>query len=642
MAKRRKRPREQTPAEPAPAAPPPPPDPERGWPGALAIAALAALLYAGTVTHGYVLDDLQVVEENPAVQEHRAWEAVSDSYWPSALQTDASNWRPLATLLWCAEDGRAESVLARSPRTAPAVAAGLHHAHNAFLHGLVTLVLFAFARRLLGCVRGAWVVAALFAVHPAHTEAVAPVVGRTDLLAALGALVMLEAWCRYACDRAPARWLAVAMGGLLVGVGGKESAAPLVVALPLAERWIGGRPWGEIARAWRGYAVVAGACLAYAIARTLVLGAHSLAHGNEPALGALGRLAFAGRNTVISMGLLVAPVRFHHLITTVPSDAPYTYAPPAGVWLAVWPLFALPVWAGWAWLRPRSPRGAFCWVAALLAWFPTSGLLPAGAGTALRYLFLPSAFAACGAVLGARAIVAARPAARGAVLTVAATWAIAAFGLTLARLPAWRSNRTLYESVLRESPGCYTATYGLGAWIATRDRDTSLAREWFERALAIAGRNERGVAAWMNVAQTYEWAPLRGERYGAGADLPRALQEYEAILAVVPDAPAAHLNAGVVCEKLGRHADALHHFDRLIAGQAVHPDLHAWQAKAAELAWRLGRPAEARERFRVAAATAGSRGRMEFARSYLSQALVTGPPADDAARIAAELAALGG
>lgn len=65
------------------------------------------------------------------------------------------------------------------------------------LHGLVTALFTAFSRPLLG--RGPWSLLAglLFASHPVHTEAVAGVVGRADVGAALFFLLSLHCYVRH-------------------------------------------------------------------------------------------------------------------------------------------------------------------------------------------------------------------------------------------------------------------------------------------------------------------------------------------------------------------------------------------------------------------------------------------------------------
>uniref|UniRef100_A0A3Q2XIA7 Uncharacterized protein n=1 Tax=Hippocampus comes TaxID=109280 RepID=A0A3Q2XIA7_HIPCM len=77
-----------------------------------------------------------------------------------------------------------------------------YHLLNVALHGLVTATFTAFSRPLLG--GGPWSLLAglLFAAHPVHTEAVAGVVGRADVGAALFFLLSLLCYARHCGLRA--------------------------------------------------------------------------------------------------------------------------------------------------------------------------------------------------------------------------------------------------------------------------------------------------------------------------------------------------------------------------------------------------------------------------------------------------------
>jgi hypothetical protein len=69
-----------------------------------------------------------------------------------------------------------------------------YHLTNLALHAFATLLVWAIARRVVGANFGAWVSAALFAIHPCHVQAVGWISGRTDLLAALFYMAALVAY----------------------------------------------------------------------------------------------------------------------------------------------------------------------------------------------------------------------------------------------------------------------------------------------------------------------------------------------------------------------------------------------------------------------------------------------------------------
>lgn len=169
---------------------------------------IAILVYANTLVNGFAMDDELYIFHNPTVTDL--------SFRGLFAPTKSNNvFRPITfgslSLNWAV--------------------GGVHpfsyHLFNLLLHAVVTLLLFLVLRKLLeGYSRGdlvAWVAALLFAVHPIHTEAVASIMGCSELLAAG---FLLGAWLLHLYDRS---YLAPAF--LLLALLAKESA---VVFVPLA------------------------------------------------------------------------------------------------------------------------------------------------------------------------------------------------------------------------------------------------------------------------------------------------------------------------------------------------------------------------------------------------------------------------
>jgi protein O-mannosyl-transferase len=146
------------------------------WPVLLAVAvALAA--GANTLLNGFAYDDLPIIVNNPAVtQAGHAAEAWTQDYWAHARGYDAGRdllYRPLTVYSYRLN----HAVGGLQPFGYHLVNVGLHVA----VAGLVVLV----SRRAGGSARASALVGAVFAAMPIHTEAVANVVGRAELLVAL-------------------------------------------------------------------------------------------------------------------------------------------------------------------------------------------------------------------------------------------------------------------------------------------------------------------------------------------------------------------------------------------------------------------------------------------------------------------------
>ncbi len=143
---------------------------------------LAVAGYVNSIGGKFVWDDRMLILEDPAVRSLRHVEEVflSDFFGRSESPIPYGYYRPLTTLSYMLD----RAVWGLKPFG--------FHLTNISLYALASVLGFLLLLRL-GLSRGqAGVAAALFAVHPVHTENVAWIAGRTDLLAfALGAGAML-------------------------------------------------------------------------------------------------------------------------------------------------------------------------------------------------------------------------------------------------------------------------------------------------------------------------------------------------------------------------------------------------------------------------------------------------------------------
>lgn len=186
----------------------------------LATALVAVVVYANAVPLGFALDDDPIIQMNPVVTEGRVSDAFTGPYWqmepewgqlyrPVILTSFAVEWR-----LW---DGHPAGFHAASVVAHAAVTAA------------VTALLLGLASPLTALLGGL-----LFAVHPVHVEAVANVVGRSELYAAgsflAGCLIFLVR-PRSSIGRA-GRLLGV-VAAYAVGLGSKEIAVTLPGVLAL-------------------------------------------------------------------------------------------------------------------------------------------------------------------------------------------------------------------------------------------------------------------------------------------------------------------------------------------------------------------------------------------------------------------------
>ncbi|MDP3937502.1 MAG: hypothetical protein Q8R92_05125, partial [Deltaproteobacteria bacterium] len=143
-----------------------------------------ALVYANSLTNGFTFDDKVIVETNEKIRSlDRLPEIWTTPYWPSHRYIQ--NYRPL-TLTTYALNYAVHGVAPLG-----------YHLVNVLLHALVSAMVVILALRLGVTLAGAALAGLFFALHPIHTEVVAGVVGRAELLASLAYIGGFLLWLRY-------------------------------------------------------------------------------------------------------------------------------------------------------------------------------------------------------------------------------------------------------------------------------------------------------------------------------------------------------------------------------------------------------------------------------------------------------------
>lgn len=194
----------------------------------LALGMLVAVSYAPAVLWGGFVWDDRVITEAPPI---RNWNGLW-SIWlsPSDLEFWEGHYWPLVyTTFWLEH---------KLWGFAPAG----YHAVNVLLHAANTLLLWHVLLRL--AVPGAWVVAAVFAVHPLHVESVAWVLERKDVLSALFYLAAFWTWDRFVDEpyaKGRMRRYVSTLALFVLGMLSKSIVVTLPAALLIRQWWKRGR-----------------------------------------------------------------------------------------------------------------------------------------------------------------------------------------------------------------------------------------------------------------------------------------------------------------------------------------------------------------------------------------------------------------
>lgn len=417
--------------------------------------ALALLVYGNTLWNSFVFDDNVYVLKNPAVTTPslRALFAPTkhnNVFRPATFASFAVDWklgggRPLA-----------------------------YHLVNLLLHAAVTVLFYLVLRKLLEGVAKAetiaFAAALLFAVHPIHSEAVAWVSARSELLATA---FVLGTWLLHLEDRPIPALICFAVALL-----SKESA---MAFLPLA--LISDYVCGKLKPA-RTYAWLAVTAASYVALLWKVQGGRfgekSVSFADNPlvVLPALWRILNALRIAWKYVGLQVYPATLScdYSYNAILLYMNWQRVVPAGIAavlvLAVW------IWAVWKRKSEWALAGAI-----YFAGFAVTANLLVATGTIMgeRLAYFPSAgFCLLVAAIWSRLEMHRRELAWSLLVILVATFA----GRTLVRNRDWRNNLTLFTAAVRAVPQSTKAHGNLGVTYVYVGQSEGARRE-LETALRI-------------------------------------------------------------------------------------------------------------------------------------------------------------
>lgn len=443
--------------------------------GVLIVLVLVGVLYASTLSFGFVWDDEQLIYgrvdyQSPA----RWWEAVRQP-----LDFSPNYFRPLAlscllVQIW---------VWGANPMP--------FHAANVVLHLLNTALVCVLGRRVLG---GRWqglLVGALYGVHPALVESVAFVSSRYDLMATL--FLLLALWLEGQL-RGAGRVVGVSAAFLLALLS-KEVALTLPVVMlfwHLAQREGDGKRVGVgslIRRERALYLGLVGALGIYFAIRYAALGYLFTAppEGLQIEAGTpLQHLLLIGRTltTLIALALFpffsITPV--HHSELPIPLSDGWAWAQLA---------MAAAVVAGVGWAVRRQPRAGWLLAAGLVGLLPVLNLRPMefayGIFTAERFLTFPLALLLLGGMGCWQARAWTTPRAQSAVLG----YGVALLLTTAYNLPNWRDAESFWKWVTVAAPRSPIGYSNLSDLYNKQGRYQE-ALEYAEQAIQVAPRSGMG------------------------------------------------------------------------------------------------------------------------------------------------------
>jgi len=401
--------------------------------GGVIVVAVAILVFGNALRAGFLWDDRSLVSENPDL----AWKRVP-SYFVSPFEEASASgsvvgtyYRPLVLISFLAD----RAVHGLSPFG--------FHLTNALLHALCSLLLVFVHHAWIGP-RGSLLSGLLFAVHPIHTEPVAWVSGRTDLVATALILGSVLAYLRSRRAESP-RLAVLATLLLFLALLSKETALLLPVFFCVLE-WV--RPRNGAALR------LAGPLVLLAVFVVFLLGVVGLSPSSvldaDPTIPGLGhRMVTAGKLVVLSTLKVLVPVRL---------DAEWepSWVPGLSTGWILWlglPLTALTLAIG---KRVRHPHALELLAFGMLFLVPVLQIVPIKEVAAERFLYLPS----CALVMTAAVGLTHLPRRPWGGAGVSILLALLAFRTTL-RNDDWKDGLTLFAATAEGTRGNPRALFNL-------------------------------------------------------------------------------------------------------------------------------------------------------------------------------------
>lgn len=487
----------------------------------LSVVLLGVLAYAGTFANDWVWDDASSVLVHEHVQDPAKLLQLfrEDQH---AFGRGAGNfYRPLVSVsfmvdYWLSHD----AALDPSPRE---IKPALFHAGNLAWHLAAALLLLAVLLRLKTPRFVALAVPAIFVVHPLHTEAVAYISGRADMMSA--AFMFAGLWLALGTPKGRAHPVALVFSALCVTCAllSKESSfifPALLAVLLLLRSSEGERPAvpQRLIPLAAPLVLVAG----YGVLRATVL---KFAE-NATVPSSLGqRLLETGQAFTFYLEKLFWPTNLH----MEQSLAGYAS------WRAYlgWALILLVIFVIVASIHFRQRRIAMGLLWFVVAWLPISGIFPLNAPMAEHWMYVPMA-GFWWALAEAVVLLGDGPAAQRSRVALAYGLCALLLVMTVARNRDWHDNETLFRATLADNPASERVRFNLAVSYQDISKNDAGARREYEALL-------------QQYAERREASSVSGRDY------------------LLPDEDEVLLSLGRVLVRQGDYNAALPHLGRLIS-----------------------------------------------------------------------------
>ncbi len=539
----------------------------------LIVAAIGFLLYIGTVSYSYTLDDRSAIQENSIVQ--KGFSGIGTllktsyryGYWSSTDEL----YRPLSLVMFAIE----WDFFPDSP--------GVFHFVQVLLYALTGFLLFNLLCRLFkNNVAIALIASLLFMAHPVHTEVTANIKSGDEVLSFLFGILSIG-WLLDYVESKKISKIVFAAVGFFLALMAKESAITLIAIIPLILFVFNGF---SVRKSLANTGVFIGSGLLYIGIRASVL--HGITQTKKLSFldnviaGApdfLSHLATA--IYVLGRYLLLLVFPNHLSIDYSYSEIPLFNFNDYRVFISLGIYFALLIFAIYQ-IRKRDTIsfGILFYLATIF--IVSNIVLVIGTVMADRLLYVPSlGFCLVVSLLLIKILKAKNPDLKintvadfikqnSKPLLVTIIILMLYSFKTLDRQTVWKNNMTLYRSGTKDSPNSSRAHYFLGIGlksISLKDETDSLKRKAIFAEMIREFR--KSIELYPSNFDAYRDL---GRAYDEMNDIENAIQSFDMALKCNPGDPLTLSNKGTIYFRQNKFQEAMDLFQRAVQANPRYAD----------------------------------------------------------------------
>ena len=493
-------------------------------------------VYINSLSGDFIWDDIEQIVDNPVIKDIRN----IPSFFTSDLWRLIENptigsyyYRPLFLLSLTLD----YSLWNLNPLG--------YHITNLILHAINSLLIYQIGRRLFLQSAPAFLGAALFAVHPVHTESIAWISGRTDPIAAVFFLLSFYLYILFR-DGKGFMMLIFSLIAYSFSLLSKEIAITLPMLLLAYEFSFKPTPDNTIYNKIKSMQVIGVYLLisaAYLYLRTTMLGETIGGSSTSPPLD---------KRVFTSFGIILDYIR----IMIFPVNLKVLYDSPLREsffdWRVIFPLLLLAaVFIATLLIYRKDKKVFFIAVWFFITILPVSNIVPLKPTMmAERYVYIPSiGICLLGGLASYRICRLGSPLSSYSKAFILILFSILSL-ITFQRNKLWTNETVYFVQSAKDAPDNAYAHHNLG------------------EAYRKSGHTDKAIAEWQTAVLLY---PLHPEANNSLAnialmqgDYPDAVSRYRIALKGRPENSESHYNLAMALERLGKTEEAISHYREFI------------------------------------------------------------------------------